>query len=105
MPEPQAKRITAVKEQENINLSSTDNDDIIAKESSTDSESNLNTENQSEAEDANNSRNVKIDKSKNEAKESQQKTSKGQMKSNKCLPNQEAKTLSREFVEHWVVRF
>ena len=79
-PEPQAKRKTTIKEQKNSNLKSSDDGDIIEKESSTDSESNLNTENQSEAEDANDSLNVTNEMSENEAKKSAQESSKRQEK-------------------------
>ena len=76
--EPQAKRKSTTKEQNNSNLNSSDDGDIIEIESSTDSESYLNTENQSEAEDANDSLNVTNETSENEEK--RQETSKGQEK-------------------------
>ena len=79
-PEPQAKRKTTIKEQQNSNLNSSDDGDIIEIESSTDSESNLITDNQSGAEDANDSLNVINETSEKEAKESEQETSKGQEK-------------------------
>ena len=69
-PEPQAKRNAIVNERKNINLNSSNNDDIIEKESSRDSESNLNQENRSETEDATDSLNITNDTSGNDAKES-----------------------------------
>ena len=72
------KRKPTVKEQNNTDLNSSDDGDIIEIESSTDNENKLNSENQYEAEDDNDSLNVTDDTSENEAKESKQGNSKGQ---------------------------
>ena len=82
-PEPEAKRKTTVKNQKDIALNSSSDNDIHEIESSTDIESNLNPENQSDAEDANDSLYFTNDTSENEAKESERETSKGQEKANK----------------------
>ena len=81
--EPQAKQKTTVKEERNISLDSSEDNDIIEIESSADSESNLNSENQSAADVVKNSLNHKNDTVENGTKESEQETLKGQEKANK----------------------
>ena len=70
------KRKTTARENKNINLKSSENEDMIELYSITDSEDNSNSENQSEAEIANNLLIVSNDTSENEAKESVKQTSK-----------------------------
>ena len=72
--EPQAKQKKTNKEEKNISLVSSEDDDIIEIESSTDSKSNLNSENQSEAENVNISLILTNDMVENETKESEQET-------------------------------
>ena len=96
----QAKRKTTVKAETDINLSSSDDDDIIGIEPSVDTENNLNTENQPEDENANDSLNVTNDRSENEAKESEHETSEEQEKETKVADGGDATSSKRtEYTE------